>query len=48
MCRNVMGTENGYVLYVTLESLEFKTVFFSNAAKNKHDKDCSTSFMLQF
>ena len=44
MCRNVMGTENGYVLHVTLESLELKTAFFSNATKNKHDKDCGTSF----
>ena len=39
-----MGTENGYVLYVTLESLELKIAFFSNATKNKHDKDCGTSF----
>ena len=44
VCRNVMGMENGYILYVTLESLELKTTFFSNAAKNKHGKDCSTSF----
>ena len=28
----------------TLESLELKTAFFSNVTKNKHDKDCSTSF----
>ena len=28
----------------TLESLELKTVFISNATKNKHDKDCGTSF----
>ena len=38
------GTENGYVPYVTLESLEVKTAFFSNATKNKHDKNCGTSF----
>ena len=43
MCRNVMGMENDYILYVTLESLELKTAFFSNATKNKHDKDCGTS-----
>ena len=28
----------------TQESLKLKTAFFSNAAKNKHDKDCGTSF----
>ena len=28
----------------TLESLELKIAFFSNATKNKHDKDCSISF----
>ena len=28
----------------TLENLELKTAFFSNASKNKHNKDCSTSF----
>ena len=28
----------------TPENLELKTAFFSNATKNKHDKDCSTSF----
>ena len=39
-----MGTENGYIVYVTLESLELKIAFFSNATKNKHDKDCGTSF----
>ena len=44
LCRNVMGTENGYVLYITLESLELKTAFLSNATKNKHDKECGTSF----
>ena len=44
MCRNVMGRENGYILYITLESLELKTAFFSNAAKNKQDKNCGTSF----
>ena len=39
-----MGTANGYVLYITLESLELETAFFSNATKNKHDKECGTSF----
>ena len=28
----------------TLESLVLKTAFFSNATKNKNDKDCGTSF----
>ena len=27
-----------------LENLELKSAFFSNATKNKHDKDCGTSF----
>ena len=27
----------------TLENLELKTAFFSNATKNEHDKDCGTS-----
>ena len=27
-----------------LESLELKTAFFSNATKNKHDKDCGAPF----
>ena len=41
MCRNVMVIENGYLLW---KSFEHKTVFFSNAMKNKHGKDCGTSF----
>ena len=41
MCRNVTVTGNGYLLQ---ESSEDKTAFFSNAMKNKHGKDCSTSF----
>ena len=36
-----MITENGYLLQ---KSSEHKTAFFSNPVKNKHGKDCSTSF----
>ena len=32
----------------TLESLKLKTVFFSNATRNKHDKIAVHLLMLQF